>query len=388
MNVVNTQNRLTLFHFVQEALFLKRPNRFIVECLMGGKKVRAYLPNPGRLWELLLPHSKIYVTPNRPDPDKSTDYTCVAVERDGVPVMLHTHHTNTVVRHLLEQGLIPGLRKYTIVKQEITMGSSRFDFLLEKGKKKFILEVKSCTLFGKRIAMFPDAVTARGRRHVMELSELTSKGFECGVLFVVHSPSARYFMPEHHTDLAFAETLYAVKDTIMVKAISVGWGNDLTLSYKIKNLKIPWNLGTREAHDCGDYILILNLKTARKIDIGRLGEKKFPKGCYCYVGSARKHLTKRIERHQRTRKNLHWHIDYLRNSAEFVAALPVRSSDYLECEIADALSHIGTLAVPGFGSSDCSCSSHLFRMEENPFRSPKFIELLQYFRIDRLEKKL
>ena len=386
MKSSNTKNRLTLFHAVREAEFLKRPNRFIVECLMGGKKVRAYLPNPGRLWELLLPHAKIYVTPNRPDPDASTDYTCVAVEKSGVPVMLHTHHTNTVVKHLLEQGLVPGLKQYSIVKQEITMGSSRFDFLLKKGQKKFILEVKSCTLFGRKIAMFPDAITARGRRHVMELAELTSRGFECGVLFVIHSPSSQYFMPEHHTDLAFAETLYSLRDKIMVKAISVRWEKDLTLSGNIQELKIPWDLGTREAHDCGDYILILNLKKAKKIHIGRLGEKKFPKGYYCYVGSARKNLTKRIERHKRTRKNLHWHIDYLRNSTEFIAALPVRSSDRLECEIADALSHIATLPVPGFGSSDCSCSSHLFRMEESPLGSPKFIELLQYFRIDRLGK--
>jgi sugar fermentation stimulation protein A len=388
MNNINTKKKLTLFHAVREAVFLKRPNRFVVECLMDGKKVRAYLPNPGRLLELLLPQSRLYLTPNRPDPEKSTDYTCVAVEKAGVPVMLHTHHTNTVVRHLLEKGHISGLREYSIVRQEVTLGNSRFDFLLEKGKKKFILEVKSCTLFGKRIAMFPDAVTARGRRHVLELDELRSHGYEGGVLFVIHSPSPRYFMPEHHTDLAFAQTLYSLKNRIMVKAISVGWGKDLTLSHTIQELKIPWDLGRKEAHDCGDYILILKVKKAGKIDVGSFGKYNFTQGYYCYAGSARRHLTKRIERHQRTRKNLHWHIDYLRNSAEFIAALPVRSSDRLECEIADALSRIASLPVPGFGSSDCSCGTHLFRMEENPLRSPTFIELLQYFRIDRLEKKL
>jgi sugar fermentation stimulation protein A len=112
------------------------------------------------------------------------------------------------------------------------------------------------------------------------------------------------------------------------------------------------------------------------------------RGYYLYVGSAMKNLTQRIERHKRLRKNRFWHIDYLREEASFVAALPVRSSERLECAIADALGNTSNRTVKGFGSSDCGCEGHLFSMEENPILRPEFIKLLQYFRIDRLEEAL
>jgi sugar fermentation stimulation protein A len=111
---------------------------------------------------------------------------------------------------------------------------------------------------------------------------------------------------------------------------------------------------------------------------------KFPKGYYLYAGSARKDLTRRIERHRRLRKTKFWHIDYLREHADFRAAVPIRASDDLECEIAEAINGIAAWNIPGFGCSDCSCGSHLFGMKEDPLGSPEFISRLLYFRMDRL----
>jgi sugar fermentation stimulation protein A len=95
-------------------------------------------------------------------------------------------------------------------------------------------------------------------------------------------------------------------------------------------------------------------------------------------------LTQRLDRHKREGKKLFWHIDYLRAHAEVHLALPVRASDPLECELAQALRRISQREVPGFGCSDCSCNSHLFGMGEDPIHKPEFISLLQYFRMDRL----
>jgi len=75
----------------------------------------------------------------------------------------------------------------------------------------FVLEVKSCTLFGNSIAMFPDAVTVRGRRHIEELAALAVRGTAGGVVFLVHTPRVRYFLPDYHTDLTFARTFLNVK---------------------------------------------------------------------------------------------------------------------------------------------------------------------------------
>ncbi len=84
------------------------------------------------------------------------------------------------------------------------------------------------------------------------------------------------------------------------------------------------------------------------------------------------------------RKTFHWHIDFLRHEAEFIAGLPVRSSERLECAIAGSLGEIAGWSVRGFGSSDCGCETHLFGMSANPITSPAFIGLLQHFRMDRL----
>lgn len=368
-----------------KGIYKRRPNRFIVECIVHNKRTRAYLPNPGRLWELFFPGVLLYLVRHDASYEGSTDYTVVAVERDGLPIMLHTHVNNLVARQLIEQGRIKGLENTSVVKPEVTIGNSRFDFLLSENGKDVVVEIKSCTLVGKRIAMFPDAVTARGTKHLTELADLAKRGIKTAVVFLVHWPKAEYFLPEHHTDLVFARTLLVAKDTVLVNAVSVEW-NEALLPGRTKDLIIPWRLVEQEAHDSGSYLLILHLKRDRRLLVGKLGEVKFRKGYYIYVGSAKANLTKRIERHRRLLKKYHWHIDFLRGSADFHAALPIRASEDLECGIAAALRKITDWEVNGFGASDCYCQSHLFGMSEDPLHSRTFIDLLQYFRIDRLEK--
>jgi sugar fermentation stimulation protein A len=119
-----------------------------------------------------------------------------------------------------------------------------------------------------------------------------------------------------------------------------------------------------------------------------MGEVRFQQGYYLYVGSARVNLTGRIERHRRMSKKHRWHIDYLRAAADFHAALPIRASADLECDVASALKNIADWNIPGFGSPDCTCESHLLGMAEDPVHTRTFIRLLQYFRMDRLEKLL
>jgi sugar fermentation stimulation protein A len=377
-----------LFENIIPATFLARPNRFVVECLVRGRKIRAYLPNPGRLWELLFPGTTVYLTTFPNASEHKLPYLAVAVERDGLPIMLHTHHTNTVAAHLIWSGLVPGLEGAEIVQPEYRIGRSRFDFLLRKHGRDILLEVKSCTLFHDSLAMFPDAVSARATKHLLELEELNRKGYGAAVLFVVHSPRVRWFMPEHHTDLLFTRTLCDVRDRVMVRAVSVEWEKDLSLGGSTRELVIPWDLVEREAHDRGAYLIVLRLPRRRTIRIGSLGPVTFPKGYYLYVGSAMKDLTQRIARHQRLIKKHHWHIDYLRAEAEFVVGIPVRSSADRECGIAASLAEIAGWQVPAFGSSDCSCATHLFGMKQDPFLSREFIAMLLLYRMRKLEEEL
>lgn len=380
--------RMKLFEDLKEGIFRTRPNRFVVGCTVEGRNVRAYLPNPGRLAELFLPESRLLLVKHGPASGRKLGYTVVAVEKDGVPVMLHTHRTNDAARFLLEHDRIPGLEGARIVKPEHRIGHSRFDFLLNRDGKELVLEVKSCTLFSGRIAMFPDAITDRGRRHLLELAELSRKGMLTAVLFIVHSPSVDFFMPEHHTDLAFSRTLFDVRHDVVVKAVGVTWDRDLRLGSTTRELAIPWDLVDRESHDRGSYIVVLRLSRDRVLDVGDLGRVRFRKGYYLYAGSARADLAKRIEGHRRITKKTHGHIAHLRQYADWLGAFPIRTSDDLGCDLASALGSITEWSIPGFGSSDCSCSCHLFGAADDPLHNADFIDMLMAFRIRRLEKKI
>lgn len=366
------------------ASFLDRPNGFRVRCRLDGRTVSAFLPNPARLRELLLPGRSLYLVRDHGATARKTRYTAVAVEREGQPILLHTHRTNDAARLLIERGLIPVFRGARIAASEVRSGKNRFDFLLEHNGHRTYLEVKSCTLAGKRVAMFPDVVTERGARHVRELAALSQKGGLSAVLFMVHWPEARVFLPDFHTDPVFARTLFECRDRVSVAAVAVGWTSSLELSGEARVLEIPWDVLERENQDRGSYLLVLRLSRPVSLQVGALGRIRFSAGFYVYVGSGMAGLSARLARHRRRRKKMHWHIDWLVSTARIVDTLPIRSSQRLECDIAAAVAGLASDRIPGFGSSDCSCESHLFRIPANPLDLESFHDLLAWFRMDRL----
>jgi sugar fermentation stimulation protein A len=356
----------------------------MVLCELNGQRVKAYLPNPGRLQELLLPGVLLYLE-EASGSKRTLPYTAVAVEREGEIIVLHTHKTNDVVRYLIDEGVIKGLDRWCYVRREVTRGKSRFDFLYREGRQEILLEVKSCTLFSKQVAMFPDAVTVRGRRHLNELAGLSTPRLRCAVVFLIHWRHAKWFLPDYHTDLEFAKTCLAVRNKVAILPVAVRWLPDFSIDLEsVAPIDIPWAVIDREAHDGGSYLVLFKVHERKTISIGKLGSIHFKAGYYIYIGSAKKGLSQRIERHVRSRKKLFWHIDYLRGVAEFHVALPVRSSDNLECEIAKKIKAFAEWEVPGFGASDCVCSSHLFGNGSDPLMDPAFHLVLQHFRMERL----
>jgi sugar fermentation stimulation protein A len=322
-------------------------------------------------------------TNRNPNDRRSTQYTVLAVQRDGKPIFLHTHWTNRVARFLIEQRRIPELSNANIVRAEYPVGNSRFDFLLRQGRSDVYLEVKSCTLFGNRVAMFPDAVTQRGRRHLLELAALRKRGLRTCVLFVTHTPQVDWFMPDYHTDFAFSRTLLEVRRKVQILPVAIEWKANLSISPRVKSLEVPWRQLRREVKDRGSYLLLLRLDRDVSVEVGSLGRIRFQRGHYVYVGSAMQNLTARITRHTRRRKKLHWHIDYLRQVASHVVALPIRSSQREECQVARAFGNVLSPGPPGFGSSDCCCPTHLLCCPTDPLHLREFHNILQQFRMRR-----
>ena len=404
-----------LYDTILKATYTGRPNRFVVTLDLNGESVLAHLPNPGRMWELLFTGVMIYIVPHD-KPDAKTKYRVVGIERDGVVIMLDTNYSNDVAEHLIENKLIPGWEEWRVVRREYTVKlhgtSSRFDLLLTNDKgDEFLLEVKSCTLFSKTGAMFPDAITERGRKHLLHLKELQNEGYHTGVLFLVQWDKAQWFLPDYHTDLDFARTFKEVAPSLDWKAVAVAWDETFTMPTVTHECSYPSTILDTEAHDSGVYVMVMHLDHDLDLEIGSKGMMHFKKGYYMYVGSAKANLTKRIERHKRKRKKMHWHLDYFRGHCEMIAAVPIRTSGLpleswslihepypsmpsmpdpdievsVECALADAVGTIAEWEVPKFGSSDCDCTSHLFGMMENPIHNKAFMDVIEDFRMNQLD---
>lgn len=189
---------------LREARFRERRNRFLAVVEMDGDAVLCHLPNPGRLRELLRPGARVYLT-RREGSGRKTAYDLVAVEGE-VLVSIDSRLPNVAVRELLQEGRLWEFSGYREVSSEIAVGEGRLDFLLRNGQDCY-LEVKSCTLVVEGVALFPDAPTERGTRHLKELSQLAAGGQRSAVMFVVQRPDATLFKPNDATDPKFGKAL-------------------------------------------------------------------------------------------------------------------------------------------------------------------------------------
>jgi Uri superfamily endonuclease len=125
----------------------------------------------------------------------------------------------------------------------------------------------------------------------------------------------------------------------------------------------------------GSYILLTELAAEENVLIGKLGYIFFPKAFYAYVGSAMNGLEARLARHLRKEKELHWHIDYLLKEAKLLEIILCPSEQRIECFLAQALAK-EFQSIPGFGSSDCKCQSHLYFTNEKDGLKAKVTETI------------
>ncbi|NQV50877.1 MAG: DNA/RNA nuclease SfsA [Candidatus Marinimicrobia bacterium] len=191
---------------LMEAEFVARPNRFLSQVRIDGKLVDSHVPDPGRLKELLFPGARVLVEP-KPGVHRKTKFATVMVYSGAELISINSQLPNRFVRFCLDQKLIPELSDWQVKKQEFTVGRSRFDFLLEKGGLEKLLEVKSATLVEEGIARWPDAVTARGTKHVRHLAESITPNRSAAVLYIVQRSDAIAFEPHWERDPVFAEAL-------------------------------------------------------------------------------------------------------------------------------------------------------------------------------------
>jgi len=186
------------------ARFLSRTSRFSVlaeleDARSGSGNFECHLPNPGRLKELLL-------RPAKNSERRKTKFDVFAVVTGAGTVVVDSRIPNQIVGEALNSGDIPHFSGYKLVRSEPAYGKSRLDFLLA-GDKLWLVEVKSCTLVKDGIALFPDAPTERGCRHLRELARAVEDGYWACVVFIIQREDAELFVPNDETDPAFGDAL-------------------------------------------------------------------------------------------------------------------------------------------------------------------------------------
>ena len=192
---------------IHKGIFINRPNRFIAEVEIDGKIENCHVKNTGRCKELLIPQARVYVNYVE-NPSRATKYDLIAVEKGDLLINMDSYAPNVAFGEYLRQGKF--LENLTLIKPEAKYGTSRFDFYIETVDSKAFIEVKGVTLEENGIAMFPDAPTERGIKHLKELATCISKGYEAYVIFVIQMKGVSHFTPNYKTHAAFGETLEQV----------------------------------------------------------------------------------------------------------------------------------------------------------------------------------
>jgi sugar fermentation stimulation protein A len=195
---------------LREGRFVRRENRFRVAVEVGGELASAHLPNSGRLTELLTPGRRCWLEPFD-SPRRKTCFDLVLVEYAGVFVSVDARRPNSLLAEALAAGHLRPFKAHTAFEREVPWAGSRLDFRLEGPGGTCWVEAKSVTLVEDGIALFPDAPTLRGTRHVRELIRLVENGDRAAVVFVVQRPHARQFSPNAESDPALAAALRAAQ---------------------------------------------------------------------------------------------------------------------------------------------------------------------------------
>ncbi|MCR4577437.1 MAG: DNA/RNA nuclease SfsA [Clostridiales bacterium] len=181
--------------------FIDRPNRFIARTEIDGRIHTVHVKNTGRLKELLVPGAEVFLSAPG-TPGRKTVYDLVAVAKpDGRIVNIDSQAPNSVAREWLET------RGFDKIVPEYAFGDSRLDFYMEKGGRRFLMEVKGCTLERGGVGFFPDAPTLRGARHLNELAHAVRQGYTAYLAFVIQMEGVSDVRPNADTDPAFASAL-------------------------------------------------------------------------------------------------------------------------------------------------------------------------------------
>lgn len=186
--------------------FIKRLNRFVALVKVEGREAKAHVPSSGRMHELLVPGAPVYLAPAA-GLQRRTEYKLLLVEYSGIWVSVDSLLPNRLLNQAFQAGEIHGFFHYHTIRREFSYRGGRLDFMLSNAHERCLVEVKSVTMIEDGEALFPDAPTARGTRHLHELAQAAGEGYRAAVFFVVQREDGLRFAPNDQRDPDFGEAL-------------------------------------------------------------------------------------------------------------------------------------------------------------------------------------
>jgi sugar fermentation stimulation protein A len=201
-----------------QGTLIKRYKRFLADVRMADDEIlTVHCPNTGTMLSCSTPDSKVCLSRSN-NPKRKYPFTLEMVKVHSTWVGVNTARTNKLVAEAIEKGQIAEFQDINTIKTEIkTSDHTRLDLLVSHGNSSTYIEVKNCSLAVNRCAMFPDAVTVRGTKHLHELTRLTVEGSRACIFFLVQRMDADQFSPASHIDLIYGEALrQAAKAGVLV----------------------------------------------------------------------------------------------------------------------------------------------------------------------------
>ena len=221
---------------------VKRYKRFLADVkLNSGDLVTAHCANSGTMKECSETGRPVYLS-FHDNPKRKLKYTWEMIKMPTSLVGVNTMVPNRLVKKSIEDGLVEQLKGYENIKAEVKVSDrSRLDLLLtNKDREKCFVEIKNCTLVKDGLASFPDAVTTRGRKHLVELQRLAKKGNRSIIFFLVQRMDAKTFSPADNIDPAYGKELRKAKNNgveIIVYDVIIDL-NKIVLGKKIPQIDI------------------------------------------------------------------------------------------------------------------------------------------------------
>ena len=186
---------------------IKRYKRFLADVVLDdGKRVTAHCTNSGSMISCIEEGAPVYLSPAK-NPERKTPYSWEMIHINDQWVGVNTMIPNQLVYEAVKQQLLDEIRGYTIVKREVTFEDSRLDIYAENSDSQCFIEVKNVTMKVGNAALFPDAVTSRGLKHLNTLIRVKEKGMRAIMVYIIQRMDVVCFGTANHIDPNYAMTL-------------------------------------------------------------------------------------------------------------------------------------------------------------------------------------